>query len=182
LSFPILETERLQLIELQPAHAVHLFNQFSLKDVTRYYGMDPLTSIEQAEKMLENMKSGFSSKRSIRWGIQLKETEEFAGTIGLNNLVLNTKRCEVGYDLHPDFWSNGYIHEALQAVLTYCFDELKLARVGAVTFPDNEASWKLLLKAGFTKEGLLRNYLFQLGENHDAFVFSITNLEFGNKK
>jgi len=173
LAFPILETERLQLIQLNQSHAAHLFKQFSHEDVLRYYGMDPLKSFEQAEKMIDNMNNGFVEKRSMRWGIQLKETQELAGTIGLNNLQLWSKKCEVGYDLHPDFWGNGFVLEALKEVLTYCFDELGLSRVGAVTFPENEASWKLLLKAGFVKEGMLRNYLYQGGQNHDAFVFSI---------
>ncbi|MBW9234785.1 GNAT family N-acetyltransferase, partial [Leptospira santarosai] len=91
MSFPLLESERLLLIDLNQSHAVHLFNQFSRKDVTRYYGMDPLTTLEQAEKMIENMNKGFLEKRSARWGIQIKETGELAGTIGLNNLQLWSK-------------------------------------------------------------------------------------------
>jgi len=172
-SLPIFETDRLQLIQLNQSHAPHLFKQFSNKDVIRYYGMDPFKTMEQAEKMIVNMNNGFLEKRSMRWGIQLKETGELAGTIGLNNLQLWSKKCEVGYDLYPDYWGNGYVSEALHAILVYCFEELNLSRVGAVTFPDNEASWKLLLKAGFEKEGLLRNYLFQGDRNLDAFVFSI---------
>jgi len=180
LSFPIFETDRLQLIELNPAHAIHLFKQFSRKDVTRYYGMDPLETLEQAEKVIANMIAGFAEKRSIRWGIQLKTTHEFLGTIGLNNLQTWNKKCEIGYDLHPDFWGHGYVSEAMKEVLSYCFNVLDLARVGAVTFPDNEASWKLLLKAGFEKEGLLRNYLYQGGQNHDAIMFSIIRKDFNS--
>jgi len=174
LSFPVLETNRLRLIELNSTHAEHLFNQFSREDVTRYYGMDPLTTLDQAEKMIANMNNGFTEKRSARWGIQLKETGELAGTIGLNNLQLWSKKCEVGYDLHPDYWGNGYVTEALEKVLFHCFDTLELSRVGAFTFPDNKDSWKLLLNLGFEKEGLLRNYLYQGGKNHDAIVFSKT--------
>lgn len=178
MSFPIFETERLQLIQLNQSHAPHLFNQFSHAEVVRYYGMDPLKTVEQAEKMIVNMNIGFAEKRSMRWGIQLKETQDLIGTIGLNNLQLWNKKCEVGYDLYPDFWGNGYVLEVLKKVLSYCFDELGLARVGAVTFPENEASWKLLLKAGFVKEGLLRNYLYQGDNNHDALIFSIIKGDF----
>ena len=181
MSFPVFETNRLRLIELNSTHAEHLFNLFSREDVTRYYGMDPLTTMDQAEKMIANMNNGFTEKRSARWGIQLKETSELAGTIGLNNLQLWSKKCEVGYDLHPDYWGNGYVTEALEQVLLHCFDILQLSRVGAFTFPDNKASWKLLLNLGFEKEGLLRNYLYQGGKNHDAFVFSMTQAEWVNK-
>ncbi|WP_017379152.1 GNAT family N-acetyltransferase [Paenisporosarcina sp. TG-14] len=174
MTYPRLETKRLQLIELNKSHASTLFKQFSREDVTRYYGMDPFVEVEQAEKMIQSFSTNFERKQSIRWGLQVKETEELVGTIGLNNLQLWSKKCEVGYDLHPDYWSKGYIKEALRAVLPYCFEELNLSRVGATTFPANKASWQLLLKVGFVKEGLLRNYLYQGSQNYDAYIFSIT--------
>lgn len=177
MSYPLFETERLQLIQLNHSHSHQLFNQFSHDDVMRYYGMDPLKTVEQAKKVIDNMNDGFTTKRSMRWGIQIKDTGELAGTIGLNNLQLWSKKCEVGYDLHPDYWGNGYVTEALHTVLQYCFDDLEFSRVGALTFPDNVPSWKLLIKTGFKKEGLLRNYLFQGGKNHDAFMFSITRVD-----
>jgi ribosomal-protein-alanine N-acetyltransferase len=173
MTFPILETDRLHLVELNQSHAETLFKQFSHIDVTRYYGMDPFVDLEQAEKMIDNFAAAYSSKRSMRWGIQLKETGELVGTIGLNNLQIWSKKCEVGYDLHPNYWGKGYVKEVLQTVISYCFDELNLSRIGATTFPANEASWKILLKIGFEKEGLLRNYLYQGSQNHDALMFSI---------
>lgn len=181
MSFPILETERLQLIELNKSHISTLFKQFSREDVTRYYGMDPFVEVEQAEKMIQSFATNLERKQSIRWGLQVKETEELVGTIGLNNLKLWSKKCEVGYDLHPDYWGKGYIKEALDKVLEHCFETLELSRVGAVTFPENEASWKLLFNSGFKKEGLLRNYLYQGEKNHDAFVFSITKADWHDK-
>ena len=45
-------------------------------------------------------------------GIVLKETNTLIGTIGLNNLQLWSKRSEIGYDLHPRYWGNGYASEA----------------------------------------------------------------------
>lgn len=159
MTYPRLETERLQLIELNKSHASTL--QISRDDVTRYYGIDPFVEVEQAEKMIQSFSTNIERKQSIRWGLQVKETEELVGTIGLNNLKLWSKKCEVGYDLHPDYWNKGYIKGALRAVLPYCFEELNLSRVNATTFPANKASWQLLLKVEFVKEGLLRNYLYQ---------------------
>ena len=47
----------------------------------------------------------------------LKETNVLIGTIGLNNLQLWSKRSEIGYDLHPRYWGNGYASEALEKLL-----------------------------------------------------------------
>ncbi|PKR84243.1 GNAT family N-acetyltransferase [Heyndrickxia camelliae] len=173
MSFPILETERLRLVEITEDYAPAMFDIFSREDVTRYYGMIPFVEEEQAQKMVQSFAMNFEAKRGIRWGMQWKESGEYVGSVGLNNLVLAGKRAEVGYELHPKFWRKGIVSEAVKAVLQYSFQELDLHRIGAVTFPENEASSNLLLKLGFLKEGLLRGYIYQGGVSYDANVFSI---------
>lgn len=173
MTFPILETGRLKLIEVGSEYTHKLYEIFSLEEVTRYYGMDSMKSLEQAEKMIESFANGFAEKRSMRWGIVVKETNELIGTAGLNNLQLWSKRTEVGFEIHPSHWRGGYTSEALGAILRYSFEELGLYRIGAVTFPANIASAGLLRKMGFQQEGVLRGYLYQKGESHDACIFSI---------
>lgn len=171
--FPTLETERLDLVEITEEHKQSYFDIMSRDDVTIYYGMESLNSIDEASKIIESFGKGFHSKRSIRWGMILKETGEFIGSVGLNNLNIVSKKAEVGYELHPSYWGKGLTTEAVKAVLQYSFDELDLYRMGAVTYPQNTASTNLLEKIGFQKEGLLRGYLFQYNRSHDASVFSI---------
>ncbi|QFF99092.1 N-acetyltransferase [Psychrobacillus glaciei] len=173
MEFPILETKRLNLLEIKEDHVDHIFIIFSNKEVTKYYGMSPFTQKEQAENIIQSFSKNFQEKRSIRWGIVLKETGEFVGTVGLNNLLLSSKRTEIGYDLLPEYWRKGIISEAVESVVHYCFEMLDLYRIGAVTFPENESSYKLLLKLGFKKEGLLRGYIYQNDKSNDAFVFSL---------
>jgi [ribosomal protein S5]-alanine N-acetyltransferase len=67
----------------------------------------------------------------------------------------------------------GYTFEAISKVIQYGFDEFGLTRIGAVVFRENEASIKLLTKAGFEKEGILRDYMYQNGEAFDTYVYSI---------
>lgn len=173
MTFPILITPRLRLVEVEPDHASALFTIFSNPEVVKYYGMDPMHELAQAEKIIEHFKSTYETKRGMRWAITIKGGNQFIGTIGLNNLALGMKKAEVGFEIHPDFWRSGITSEALQAVLDYSFDELGLHRMGAVTFPANSASIGLLEKNGFMEEGKLRSYLFQNGHSHDALIFSI---------
>ncbi|MCM3638844.1 GNAT family N-acetyltransferase [Sporosarcina luteola] len=180
--FPELVTERLYLVEVNKEHAQGIFNNFSNPAVLQYYGMDPMTELKQAEKLVEHFRNSFLSSHSIRWAILRKEDNRFTGTIGLNNLSKGMKRAEIGFEIHPDYWRTGMTSEALKAVLDYSFTELGLHRMGAVTFLDNVASIGLLEKHGFVQEGILRSYLFQNGQSHDARVFSVlknesTNLE-----
>lgn len=171
--FPILETERLRLREIVHRDAQEIFNCFSNNDVTRYYGQDPLTKVEQAEQFVEFFAKNYKEKRGIRWGIELIETEELIGTIGFNAWSPKHKRAEIGYELQPQYWRKGYATEAVKKVITYGFDNLGLTRIGAVVFLENAASNELLIKLGFEKEGILRNNMYQNGVVHDTYVYSL---------
>jgi [ribosomal protein S5]-alanine N-acetyltransferase len=175
--FPTLETERLKLIEITPIHALSLFEILSLDEVTRYYGTDTFTSIEEAKKLIDMFQKNFYEKRSIRWGIVLKENNKFIGTLGLNGLQLKNKKAEIGYEIHPSYWRKGYTFEAIKEVLRYSYLELELNRIGAVVYLENEASSNLLEKLGFKKEGELRDYLFQNNSYHTTSMFSLLKRE-----
>ncbi|HJF31263.1 MAG TPA: GNAT family N-acetyltransferase [Sporosarcina psychrophila] len=177
MTFPILATPRLRLTEVETYHATALFEVFSNPEVVKYYGMDPMDELIQAEKIIQHFKKSYEMKKGIRWAITLKDGDQFVGTIGLNNLALGMKKAEVGFEIHPRLWRSGITSEALRAVLDYSFDELGLHRIGAVTFPANDASIGLLKKNGFIEEGKLRSYLFQSGLSHDAMIFSKLNTD-----
>ena len=177
MTFPVLKTTRLDLVRIGSQYASRFFDIMSKEQVTKYYGMDSLVSQEEAEQIINSFQMGFELKRSIRWGLILKETGEFIGTIGLNNLNKRAKKSEIGYELHPDYWRQGIAKEAIREVLRYSFEELDLFRMGAVTYPANETSSGLLKKLGFKEEGRLRAYLYQGGQSHDALIFSLLKSE-----
>lgn len=171
--FPTLETERLKLIEITQNHEESLFEILSLDEVTRYYGTDSFTSIEEAKKLIDMFQKNFYEKRAIRWGIILKESNKFIGTLGLNGLQLKNKKAEIGYEIHPFYWRKGYTSEAIKEVLRYSFLELELNRIGAVVYLENQASINLLEKLGFSKEGVLRDYLYQNDQFHTTNMLSL---------
>ncbi|MGM0896509.1 MAG: GNAT family N-acetyltransferase [Bacillota bacterium] len=173
MDFQELATDRLELVHIGKHHAESFFDIMSRDEVTKYYGMSSLTEISDAEKIIESFRQTFESNRGIRWGIVVKETGAFIGTVGLNNLNLKSKKAEIGFELHPAYWNKGYVSEAVKEVLEYCFGQLGLFRLGAVTFPENAVSIALLRKLGFEKEGVLRGYLYQDDCSHDAFIFSL---------
>ncbi len=177
MTFPVLETRRLELVEVDQQYVKSLFDIMSIEDVMKYYGMDPLETEDQATKIIESFKQNYENSRGTRWGMILKETNMFVGTIGLNQLNLLGKKAEVGFELHPSYWRRGITSEALKEVLRYSFEYLDLFRVGAITFPENDASGNLLKSLGFKEEGRLRGYLFQNQRSHDALVYSILKTE-----
>lgn len=175
--FPVLETERLHLVQITKEHVESFYSIMSQEEVMKYYGMNSLKNIDEAQRIIDSFENTYRSRRGIRWGITLKETDEFAGTLGLNNLNLWSKKAEIGFELAPLHWNKGISTEAVTEVLRYAFGELNLYRVGAVTYPQNKPSIQLLKRLGFSKEGLLRGYLHQNNQFHDAFIFSLLRTE-----
>lgn len=110
-------------------------------------------------------------------GYSKKGFKGIIGTIGFHAWSPNHKRAEIGYEIHPDHWRNGYALEALSKILSYGFDDMSLTRIGAIVFVDNVASSKLLTKVGFQKEGVLRDYMYQNNKAHDTFIYSILKNE-----
>ncbi|MDX8365406.1 GNAT family protein [Cytobacillus sp. IB215665] len=171
--FPELATDRLILREITEADAEGIFACFSNDDVTRYYGQESLVSIEQAKNIVNFFANNYKEKRGIRWGIQIKGTDGIIGTIGFNAWLPKYKRAEIGFEINPAYWHQGYASEAIRKIITYGFDSLDLTRIGAVVFLENDASNNLLTKLGFQKEGVLRNNIYQNGRPYDTYVYSM---------
>ncbi|WP_445491709.1 GNAT family N-acetyltransferase [Niallia sp. 03133] len=171
--FPAIATDRLVLRELTESDAPAILNCFSNEKVLRYYGQQPLSSIEQVKEIIRNFDDSFKGNQGIKWGIQRNEDESIIGTIGLQNWSVEHKKAELSYALFPEYWGCGYAEEAVSEVISYGFNKLELIRIGAVVFTENEASNKLLVKLGFEKEGVLRNYLHQNDVPHHTNIYSL---------
>ena len=61
-------------------------------------------------------------------------------------------QAEIGWCLHPAHSGHGYATEAARALLRLCFEDLRLRRVQANAFADNEASWRLMERIGMRRE------------------------------
>ena len=89
---------------------------------------------------------------------------------------------EIGYALVPKERGKGYCTEAVQMMVDYLFLSKDVVRVQAETNVENTASQKVLEKAGFMKEGLLRKAAFIRGDWRDLFLYSILREEWKEPK
>lgn len=175
-TFPEIETERLLLRELLPEDAPTVYRLFADPQVTRYYDLEIYTDVGQAEELIEFFDESFELERAIRWGIERKSDGALLGTCGY--VWLRTYRGEIGYELHSDYWRQGYMAEALDAILDFGFTELTLNRIEALVMVENEASTALLTRLGFVQEGILRQHDYFKGAFHDMRLFSLLHDEF----
>jgi [ribosomal protein S5]-alanine N-acetyltransferase len=81
--------------------------------------------------------------------------------------------CMVGYWMGEKQAGQGHMFAALRLVVPYIFTGLQLHRIEAACIPENWKSVRLLEKAGFEREGLLRKYLKINGEWRDHTLYSL---------
>jgi ribosomal-protein-alanine N-acetyltransferase len=101
---------------------------------------------------------------------------EAVGGIGLI-LGADVERfsAEIGYWLGQHYWGRGIVTEALTAVTAHAFDDFNLLRLFALAFAANAASVRVLEKAGYVREGLLRASSVKYGQPHDQYVYARIN-------
>jgi RimJ/RimL family protein N-acetyltransferase len=132
----------------------------------------------EAEKMLDNPSD---IKPFI---IEKKDGSKIGFIVHFHVLHLGTgtKQLEIGYSLIPSERGKGFCSEAVKIMVDYLFLSKDIMRIQAQTDQRNGASQKVLEKAGFKKEGILRKNFFMRGEWTDDYIYSIIREEWKEPK
>ena len=181
LNFPTIETDRLMLRTLYRTDADAIYEILSHEGAMAYYGIFPIESIDIATWFVDQYRSGFRSETILRWAIIEKSTDTLIGTCGFQGISESASRAEIGYELHPDFWHNGYMYEALLAIIKWGFDVFDLNRVEAFIYPENIPSENVVKHLGFNFEGCLKEYAYFRNQFTDLNLFSLLKREFYHK-
>ncbi|MFD0858781.1 GNAT family N-acetyltransferase [Roseovarius aquimarinus] len=162
-----IETERMSL--RQP-----MMSDFRDWAHLRRVSADFLTPWEPTWAADHLSRKGFTNRvywaqRSISGGTALplflirREDERLLGAITLDNIRRGPSQSgTLGYWIGEAYARQGYMREAIPAVVHYAFDRLDLSRIEAACLPSNTASRGLLEKSGFKYEGVAQSYL-QIG-------------------
>jgi RimJ/RimL family protein N-acetyltransferase len=84
------------------------------------------------------------------------DDKEFAGVVSFHTISLENHRAEIGYWMHAAMREKGIGTVAAKMITNYGFLTMGFRRIEAAVDIDNTASQKLLMSAGYTKEGILR--------------------------
>ena len=103
-----------------------------------------------------------------------RTNDQLLGGISIANVRRGVSQSgSLGYWIGAEFARQGHMTEALDLLLQFCFDDLQLHRVEAACLSQNEASRRLLDRAGFEQEGVARKLLQINGEWHDHLLFAM---------
>lgn len=83
------------------------------------------------------------------------------------------RSAEIGYWLGEEFWGRGITTDALIAVTNYAFSKFDLCRLYAHVFDGNDASARVLEKAGYAFEGRMRKSVTKEGKTIDQLMYAM---------
>lgn len=111
--------------------------------------------------------------RALPMVLICKANESLLGEVALNN-IRRGPYCDgnLGFWIAEKYARNGFMREALPAIIQYAFQTLDISRVQAACLSENIASKGLLEKSGFAHEGVARSYMQIAGKWRDHEVFA----------
>ncbi len=169
--FRPLETERLILKSIGSDDRAFILDMFSDDAVNKYlFDAEPLQNLEEADEIIDFYIQP-EPRNQHRWIIIRKEDNLKIGTCGFHCWDTNLSKVEIGYDLKKVFHGNGYMTEALQELIEFASNEMKVNTINACIYTENVKSIKLVQKFGFIMTGT-KSETFR-GEQYLHHIYSL---------
>ena len=100
-------------------------------------------------------------------------SDAFLGTVGIRRHPTDPGRWDIGYLVAPEARGRGVATRAVRLIARFGFEELGAKRIEITMEPANPASRRVAERAGFRREGLLRDYQEVKGVRRDMLMYSL---------
>lgn len=164
--------ERIRLCAVALTDVKELYQSYVTDStVTKFLLWKPHNSIAQTEQFVQRCTEMWQSEKAFPYVIRLNDKHDLIGMIEFSEV---SRTVEVGYVLDKKHWGNGYMKEAVMAIVAK-LEQLRVIRIQAYCDIENVASINVLIKCGFVCEGLLRKYSVRpnLSDSpRDSYIFS----------
>jgi ribosomal-protein-alanine N-acetyltransferase len=166
--------DRLDLRELTPADTAAVLAIYGDPEATLHLSFEPRTH-EQVEAIVARSIASASNDPRTEYAlaVSLRSTDQLIGFARLATDPHQQRAATIGFALRHDHWGLGLGTETVHLLCSLAFDELDLNRLWAARAPLNTASDKVLLRAGLTEEGRIREHVFVRGAWRDSITYSI---------
>ncbi|MCL2855421.1 MAG: GNAT family N-acetyltransferase [Defluviitaleaceae bacterium] len=172
-----LETQRLIVRDYKESDLRDMHRLWS--DPAVMYFLDDIMS-HTPEDTASNLKYAMSNADGHYFCFCDKNTGDFIGSVGytIQNTTPLGKIVHMGYLLLPQYRGKGYTPEAVQAVIKFAFEQDNCIRITTGCHKDNDASRKVMERAGFRKEGERIQAVYHDGEMKDRLEYAINKDDF----
>jgi len=148
------DTPRLAFRVWQPRHRPPFAALNADPEVMEFFPA-PLTA-EQSDERVDGMLAHFAARRWGNWAVELRESGQFIGFIGLSvpRFEMPFGPCvEIGWRLCREAWGHGYATEGATACLRVGFEQLGLDEIVSFTALRNRRSSAVMERIGMTNAG-----------------------------
>ena len=153
---PRLESKRLILRRYEEKDIDMQYSVLLDERLHKYIKFPNLTKDEEFECIKKWIEDA-DIDRHEKWVIELKDSHIVVGNISVNDINKKNNYCNVGYVIMYDYWGKGYATESLELVSNYLLNERGYHLVECSCNELNKQSSKVMIKAGFKKDGYIAN-------------------------
>lgn len=121
-------------------------------------------------------------RTKFQLAVVLRETGQLIGNCGIRKASAESPEADIGYELAPEYWGQGYATEAALAIVAFGFGELKLHRLWSWCVADNVGSARVLEKLGMRLEGRLREKEWYKGRWWDWLIYGMLEQEWRGQR
>jgi [ribosomal protein S5]-alanine N-acetyltransferase len=109
---------------------------------------------------------------------------EVVGNIGALRLEdVYRRNAEIAYFIGEEYWGRGIVAEALDKMCAIIFVGYpEISRIFAEPFGTNQRSRRVLEKAGFRFEGIIRGNIFKNGKTDDTYIYGLLREEWEHRR
>ena len=151
-----IRTARLLLRKPRVIDAPLMFNAYAQDPVvTRYLVWRPHANIAETRAVIDRFLTAWERQEGFCWFLFATDTGEMIGSIAARP---ENEGFNLGFLLARAYWGNGYMPEAIAAVVDWAFTEPSVSRVSAACDMENHASARALEKAGFVRQRILHEF------------------------
>ncbi len=165
----MLKTKRLILRAARQDDLHDLFAIFSDPRAMKYWSTAPHESPTRTQENLDRLIAA-AQVQLIYFVIEMNE--RVIGTAGMH------KENEIGFLLHPDYWRQGIVTEAMAAIIPHIFATTDVTQLTADADPDNAASVGLLHSLGFQETGRAKDTYCIDGVWSDSVYFALQRADY----
>jgi RimJ/RimL family protein N-acetyltransferase len=169
---PALADDTIRLEPLAQTHAADFVELIKDSDVKRFTLVPSAADGAFVRDWLGRYEAGWLDGSRAGFCIRTAADGAFAGFAAIVRLDLDTREGEIGYMVAPAARGRGVSVRAVELLSRWGFDELALERLELRIDVANTASERVAVRAGYARDGILRNVHFKEGLRGDTAVWS----------
>ena len=175
---PTLQYGRYILRPLADSDVTSIFEACQDPLIPRFTTVPANYTMAHALDFVQRVPASIELQRELPFVIEfgVGDEKKFAGVVSLHTISIENHRAEIGYWMDAAMRGQGIATMAAKMITGYGFDTLRFKRIEAAVDLDNTASQKLLLSAGYEREGVLRQRVTRAdGTQIDMVMFAALN-------